>query len=286
MIEFRLPNSVGHKSLIGGLIDRILMEVMVKMVHKRLRQVMTAGIAAVMLLSTLTAVASPLLMAAPVIQSLQADAVTGVLTGGQFSKHWLKITPNGNGNVIVTTDWDRNFPSENGLGFYILDQDGLASVLNESRRLAEANLSAGSRPSPSSPDSQLGAVLQATGGEFTIVLFNDSASDANYTLKVTNALITDDSEQVRDLNAAPTAASEEGDATSEADASAVTTATETISGTTAVTVAATATPAVTADAATTTTTTTTVESNVQTTGGTVRARDAWRIGNAECPTLF
>src|SRR5215217_480612 len=132
------------------------MEVMVKMLYQRLRQVITAGIAATMLLSTLVAVSSPVIMAAPVAQTLTTEAVAGTLTGGQFDKIWLKIAPNGNGNVVVTTDWDRNSPESNGVGFYILDKDGLAEVLNGSQKLAEANLSAGSRPSPSAPDNQLG----------------------------------------------------------------------------------------------------------------------------------
>jgi hypothetical protein len=190
----------------------MLMEVMVKMLHKRLRQVLMAGIAATMLVSPLTAVTTPLLMAAPVVQTLEAETVAGVLTGGQFAKTWLEITPNGNGNVVVTTTWDRDFPESNGLGFYILNADGLARVLSGSQSLAQANLSAGSRPSPSAPDNQLGAVLQADGGEYTIVLFNDSATDANFTLGVTNALISDDSGQVRDANATPTAAVDGEDA--------------------------------------------------------------------------
>jgi uncharacterized surface protein with fasciclin (FAS1) repeats len=254
----------------------MLMEVMVKMFHKRLRQVITAGIAAVMLLSSLTAVSSPLIMAAPVAQTLEAEAVAGVLTGGQFAKTWLKITPNGNGDVVVTSEWDRNFPENNGVGFYILNADGLARVLSGSARLQEANLSAGSRPSPSSPDNVLGAILQASGGEYTIVLFNDSATDASFTLKVTNALLMDDSGQVRDLNAAPTAAAEEGDDTegddtadaTETPVPAATTATTATATTTATAVATeTAAPAVTA------TPTPTVQSNVTVSGGVVRAQE-------------
>lgn len=246
------------------------------MFHKRLRQVITAGIAAVMLLSSLTAVASPTIMAAPVAQTLESEAVAGVLTGGQFAKIWLKITPNGNGDVVVLTEWDRNFPENNGVGFYILNADGLARVLSESARLQDANLSAGSRPSTSAPDNQLGAILQASGGEYTIVLINDSATDASFTLKVTNALLSDDSGQVRDLNAAPTAASEEGDDT-EGDGSADATETPVPAATTATTATATTTAtavATTAPAATAAATPTpTVQSNVTVTGGVVRAQE-------------
>lgn len=251
------------------------------MFHKRLRQVITAGMAALVLLSTLTAMATPVLMAAPVAQTLEAEAVAGVLTGGQFAKTWLKITPNGNGNVVVLTEWDRTFPENNGLGFYILDQDGLARVLSGSQTLAQANLSAGSRPSPSSPENQLGAVLQANGGEYTIVLYNDSPTDANFTLTATNASIADDSGQVRDLNATPTAAdgndeadAEDGDATPEPVATASETPAPAATTATTETVEATATPdATTAPAATTASTTattsTTLPSNVKVTGNVV-----------------
>lgn len=230
-----------------------------------------AGIAATMLLSSLAAAGTSTILAAPVAQTLEAEAVAGVLTGGQFAKIWLKIQPNGNGDVVILSEWDRNFPENNGLGFYVLNADGLARVLSGSQRLPEANLSAGSRPSPSAPDNQLGAILQATGGEYTIVLFNDSATDASFTLKVTNATLLDDSEQVRDLNAAPTAAAEDGDATPEADAEATATpeaAATTVATATAEAVA-TATPAATAAA----TATPTVQSNVTVSGGVVRAEE-------------
>jgi len=186
----------------------MLMEVTVKMFQKRLRQVSTALIAAMMLLSTLTAMAPPAVMAAPAAADvLTSDAVGGLLPGGQFSKTWLKITPNGNGDVVILTEWDHTAPEGQGLGFYILDKNGLASVLNGSKRPAQANLTAGSRPSANAPDNQLGAVVHPEVGEMTIVLYNDSPSDANFTLKTTNATISDDSNQVHDLKAAPTAAS-------------------------------------------------------------------------------
>jgi uncharacterized surface protein with fasciclin (FAS1) repeats len=257
----------------------MLMEVMVKMFHKRLRQVVTAWMAAVLLLSSLTVVSSPYIMAAPVAQTLQSDAVAGTLTGGQFAKIWLKITPNGNGDVVVTSEWDRSFPENNGLGFYILSEDGLGRVLSGSQTLQAANLSAGSRPSPSAADNVLGAVLQAPGGEYTIVMVNDSSADANFTLKVTNATITDDSGQVNDLNAAPTAAAEDGDEAAEGDTTdaaatetpvpaattATTATTTTTSTTTSTTTATTTAPAATA------TPTPTVQSNVSVTGNVVRA---------------
>lgn len=215
--------------------------------YAKLRQVVAACTAAAVMLSATAAFTSPGLYAAPVAQVLQAEEVTGVLTGGQFAKIWLKLTPTTrNQSMTVTTEWDRQFPESSGLGFYILDQDGLSSVLNESSTLGDANLAAGSKLAPNSPDNQLGAVIQATGGEYTIVLYNDSPTDASFTLRVQNGTIEDDANQVRDLRAAPTAAAgedaagEEGDATAAETPAAATPAPAASTETTA-TVAATAT---------------------------------------------
>jgi len=248
----------------------MLMEVTVTMFQKRFRQILTALVAAILLLSTLTAMAPPLLMAAPAAETLTSDAVAGTLTGGQFAKIWLKITPNNNGDVVVLTEWDRNAPESSGLGFYILDKNGLPSVLTGSKTLAQANLTAGSRPTSNSPDNQLGAIIHPQVGETTIVLYNDSPSDANFTLKATNALISDDSNQVRDLKAAPTAAS--GDvvtgtveAKTETPVPAATTATAAATTVTTTAPAATSTPVPAAGA----TTTSTLPSNVKVAGNVV-----------------
>lgn len=254
------------------------------MFQKRLRQVFTVLIAATLLLSTLTAVASPAIMAAPAADVLTSDAVGGTLPGGQFSKIWLKIIPNGNGDVVILTEWDRNAPESNGLGFYILDKNGLSSVLNGSKRLAQANLTAGSRPSSSAPDNQLGAVVHPQVGETTIVLYNDSSSDANFTLKTTNASISDDSDQVHDLNAAPTAAAGSevtGTAESKVESEIETPVPAATTATTA-TAEATAAPAATAtpEPAASATTSSTLPSNVKVEGNVVTAPEL----DGELPT--
>ena len=137
-------------------------------------------------------------------QTLRSQEVAGVLTGGQFAKIWLGLVPETKGQILtIVTEWDRATPESHGLGFFLLDQEGLNSVLNGSSNVRDANLSAGSKLSPESPDNQLGAVVQATGDSYTIVLFNDSSSDANFTLKVTNGFVLDDAGQVRDLTTSP-----------------------------------------------------------------------------------
>jgi uncharacterized surface protein with fasciclin (FAS1) repeats len=178
--------------------------------HMKLRQVVAAWMVAMLLLSAWAVLARPVVLAAPAAQTLQAQEVAGTLTGGQFAKIWLGLTPETRGqNMTIITEWDRNAPGSNGLGFYILSEDGLRSVLSGAQTVAGANLAAGTRLAANAPDNQLGAVLQATGTSYTIVLYNDSATDASFELSVTNAVISDDSGQVRDLRAAPTAAATE-----------------------------------------------------------------------------
>ena len=140
----------------------------------------------------------------------------GRFLGRQFAKIWLGLEAQTLGeNITVVSEWDRLDPELNGLGFYILDEGGLARVLNGSADVRNANLSAGNKLSPEMPANQLGAQFRATGGKYTIVVFNDSNSDANFSLKATNGVITDDSDQVTDPNAAtstPEAAESEADA--------------------------------------------------------------------------
>ncbi len=207
--------------------------------HMRLRQVVAACTAAAVLLSTAASFSSPVLYAATVAQEvMEAEEVAGTLTGGEFDKIWLKLTPTTrNESMTIVTEWDRLFPDANGVGFYVLDQDGLSSVLNGDVSVSEANLSAGSKLAPNSPDNELGAVIQATGGEYTVVLFNDSTTDASFELRVKNGVIQDDSDQVRDLQAVPTAvAGEEAPAaeTTEAVATPVPAATTATTATTTV----------------------------------------------------
>ncbi|HXF60575.1 MAG TPA: fasciclin domain-containing protein [Caldilineaceae bacterium] len=231
------------------------------MSKRKLRHLLAVWMIIALALPSSIAWNSSALLAAPVAQELRAQQVAGTLPGGQFAKIWLGLEPETRGqNITVTTEWDRTNPQDTGVGFYILDEDDLRSVLSGSARVQEANLSSGGRLSSDAPANQLGAVFQATGGAYTIVLFNDSSADANFTLEVLNGFVTDDSGQVRDLQAAPTPASEEGEeatgdaeATGEAEATpaatAEVTATDTTTATETMTATATATPTATPEAA-------------------------------------
>ena len=52
--------------------------------------------------------------------------VTGTLTGGQFAKIWLGLTPDSNpGTVTLTADWDRPNADSSNVGFYVLNETNL-----------------------------------------------------------------------------------------------------------------------------------------------------------------
>jgi uncharacterized surface protein with fasciclin (FAS1) repeats len=153
-----------------------------------------------------------------------ATEVAGTLTGGQFAKTWLALTPDGNpATVTVTADWDRPNADGSNVGFYILNESNLTAVLG-GEPLLRNNVGQGqSSFFLNGADNVQGARFNATGGGYTIVVFNDSATDASFTLRVENATISDDSGQVR----VPGATTE--DATGEAgEAAATGTVTETV----------------------------------------------------------
>lgn len=213
---------------------------------------------AALVISSGVLLAAPAVLAAPAAQEapgqLRAQEVAGVLTGGQFAKIWLGLEPETKGqNVTVTAEWGVDLPAEKGLGFYILDANGLNRVLTGGTDVRDANMGVGSRASSTSPANQLAYTFNATADSYTVVLFNDSNTDADFTVKVTNAFITDDQGQVRDLKATPApAATEEGEA-AEAEATPEP----------AATTAATAVTTTTTTTATTTTTTTTAAAEVE-----------------------
>lgn len=219
---------------------------------RKLRQLFAAGMVAALVFSSTAVVGVPAAWAAPVAQEeVRAQAVSGVLTGGQFAKVWLGLEPETrNMNVVVTTEWGLDLPAEKGVGFYVLDDNGLNRVVTGAADVRDANMGVGSRASSTSPANQLQYTFNATASNYTIVLYNDSATDANFTLSVTNAVITDDQGQVRDLSATPTPAdgdeaatdeetedteATEAAATPEPAATAVTTATTTTTSTTTTT---------------------------------------------------
>jgi uncharacterized surface protein with fasciclin (FAS1) repeats len=186
-----------------------------------------------------------------------ATEVTGTLTGGQFDKIWLGLTPINPGTVTVTAEWDRPNADGSNVGFYVLNENNLTAVLG-GNSLIENNVGQGqSQFFLNGPDNAQGASFNATGQAYTVVVFNDSNTDANFTLRVDNATITDDSGEVRVPGEATPEATEEAAAdsaeaatpapvaeTAEVTDTAATTTTETVATEAAATpAAAAATPA-------------------------------------------
>ncbi len=217
------------------------------MLKLSIQKFITAFVVGAMLLASFANVTKAATSNAPLAQVVRAQQVKGTIKGGQFAKIWLGLEPETPGaQITVTSDWDRDNPTQNGVGFFILDNTGLTKA-QAGEALNTIALAAGNpKFVVTAPSNQLGASLNATGtAKYTVVVYNDSASDANFTLNATNAFIVDDSNQVTNPNAAAS--------TTVAGSTTVTNTTTTTNTTTPAATTAAATPA--ATAATTTTTT-------------------------------
>jgi uncharacterized surface protein with fasciclin (FAS1) repeats len=174
-------------------------------------QKMVAGLLVAMLLATsLPMLAPTTVWAAPLAQQLRDRQVRGAIPGGQFAKFWLGLEPEQSGaTVSVVAEWDRPNPRDNGVGFFILDENGLRRIGNEA--LSSIALAAGDPNYVlNAPDNAMGASFNAIGlAPYTLVVYNDSATDANFTLTATNAFITDESNQVTGQSGAPAATTNE-----------------------------------------------------------------------------
>lgn len=154
------------------------------------------------LLSTLLILNPKSSHAAPAAQ-VRASTVQGFLPGGAYAQIWLELEPEfADAQVTVLIEWDRLFPADNGLNFFIFDEQQL-------RRLGEGNstfsalaLAAGSANfTLSTPDNVLGAGFRATGwAAYALVIVNESVQDAAFTLRVTNGFVTDTTNQVAVLD--------------------------------------------------------------------------------------
>lgn len=165
------------------------------MTQTKWHRFLTGALVAALLLTTYAPVALAAEQAAPAAQ-VSASEVKGTIAGGQFAKIWLGLTPENPGTVTLTAVWDRSNPEENGVGFYVLNENNLSAVL-AGQRIQDNNVASGSTNFfLNGPDNQQGASFRATGPAYTVVVYNDSGSDANFTLSASNGVLTDDSGQV------------------------------------------------------------------------------------------
>ncbi|HMN27973.1 MAG TPA: fasciclin domain-containing protein [Caldilineaceae bacterium] len=240
---------------------------------KRTFEKVTASLLVALLVMTSTATwAGAVVQAAPATQGVRDHEVKGMIPGGEFAKIWLGLEPEQSGAPItVIAEWDRPDAQNNGVGFFILDDNGLRQVGEEA--LSSIAIAAGdSNFILNGPSNQQGASINPVGlAKYTLVVYNDSASDANFTLRANGGFISDDSGKVTGASSAPaTTETTEGavedpgaipttttaPATPVAPAATVEASTETtatVATTTTTTAAAAATPATTTAPAVTTT---------------------------------
>ncbi|BAL98971.1 MULTISPECIES: fasciclin domain-containing protein [Caldilinea] len=162
---------------------------------------LTAALLTALLVTALAPVVLAAEQAAPAAQ-VRASEVSGTIPGGQFAKIWLGLIPNQPGTVTVTARWDRPNPEQSGVGFYVLTEANLSAVINGAP-LGTNNVAAGDTNFFQRGENNVqGAAFRATGGSYTLVVYNDSATDANFTLSVDNGVIVDESNQVRPVGVA------------------------------------------------------------------------------------
>lgn len=163
------------------------------------------------LLSTLLTLTPKGSNAAPAAQ-VRARTVQGNLPGGAYAQVWLGLEPEFvDAQITVLVEWDRLFPADNGLNFFIFDEQQLRRLSEENSSFSALALAAGSANfALSTPDNVLGAGFRATGwATYALVVLNESTQDAAFTMHVTNGFVTDTSNQVAvldpPLQPAPTA---------------------------------------------------------------------------------
>ncbi|MDI9549015.1 MAG: fasciclin domain-containing protein [Chloroflexota bacterium] len=186
------------------------------MAQPKMGRILSSLMIVALLMASFGVTANAAVESAPAAQTIRAEEVRGVITGGQFAEIWLGLEPTTpNERVTVSSTWDRNDPSSHGVGFYVLTEQNVSAVLNGGKA-RDNNLSAASSLGPESLANEVGVEFNATGGTYTIVVFNDSNTDAEFTLTAKNAFITDESSQVRDPNASAATPEAEEEAAEEA----------------------------------------------------------------------
>lgn len=165
------------------------------------RKFLTAALLTALLVTALAPIVLAAEQAAPAAQ-VRASEVSGTIPGGQFAKIWLGLVPNQPGTVTVTARWDRPNPEQNGVGFYVLTEANLSAVI-DGAPLGINNVAAGDTNFFWQGENNVqGAAFRATGSSYTLVVYNDSATDANFTLSVDNGVLVDESNQVRPVGVA------------------------------------------------------------------------------------
>lgn len=132
-----------------------------------------------------------------------ASLTTGVerLAGAldqPYEHHYLGLTPTiRDGLIVLTLDFDPKdvLALADNLNFWVLDEEGLKSVINGARP-ADVGIATGSVVRFGADRGKLRAVINSSGrGNYTIVVFNNSTIPATYQLRSNGGLLTDETAQ-------------------------------------------------------------------------------------------
>lgn len=140
---------------------------------------------------------------APAAEAVRARAVQGMLPGGAYAQIWLGLEPEfADAQITVLAEWDRLFPADHGLNFFIFDEQQLRRLGEENSSFSSLALAAGSANfALATPDNTLGAGFRATGwAAYAIVILNESTQTATFTLRISNGFVTDVTNQVTVLD--------------------------------------------------------------------------------------
>ena len=153
------------------------------------QKLLGALLSATLVVGVMTPVAMVAAPAAVMAQST-ASSATGLLPGGQFSKVWLGLqaeTPTA--KTVISVEFDRSDALANGLGFFILSEANLSAV-SAGNSLQDNNIGSGSSNFfENGATNILGADFEANGNAvFTLVVYNDSAGDANFSINLTSPI--------------------------------------------------------------------------------------------------
>jgi hypothetical protein len=115
-----------------------------------------------------------------------------------YEHHYLGLAPTiRDGLIVLTLDFDpkENLALADNLNFWVLNEDGLKSVINGSRP-ADVGIATGSVVRFGADKGKLRAVINASGyGKFTVVVFNNSAVPATYLVRANGGLLSDETAQ-------------------------------------------------------------------------------------------
>lgn len=115
-----------------------------------------------------------------------------------YEHHYLGLTPTiRDGLIVLTLDFDPKdvLALADNLNFWVLDEEGLKSVINGSRP-ADVGIATGSIVRFGADKGKLRAVINSSGrGHYTVVVFNNSTVPATYLLRANGGLLTDETAQ-------------------------------------------------------------------------------------------